>query len=190
MSKTLENLVRAFVGECIAINRYKLYAKVARDEGYVYVARVFLETAENEFEHAETIFKFIQKLRNDGIVNVSLNVSLTLGSTVENLRSAVEGERYENTEMYPEFARVAEEEGFNEISSRLKAIANAEKHHEMRYNKILRALGSGEYFKRDVEIEWVCLECGYVHVGTEPPEVCPSCGHPKSYYVARDMLTL
>jgi len=189
--KTLENLVKAFIGESMARNRYTFYAKVAKEEGYVYIARVFLETAENEKEHAENLFEFIQKLREESTsVNIEAEAPLILGTTIDNLNSAIEGEHYENTQMYPEFAKVAEEEGFNEIAERLRAIAQAEAHHENRYKALLESLENGTYFKRDEEVEWVCLECGYVHRGKEPPEKCPSCGHPKAYYVARDMLSL
>ena len=189
--KTLENLVKAFIGESMARNRYTFYAKIAKEEGYVYISRVFLETAENEKEHAEVLFEFIQKLRGDtNSIKVEAEAPLILGNTVDNLKSAIEGEHYENTQMYPEFARVAEEEGFNEIAARLRAIAKAEVHHENRYRVLLEALEKGTYFKRDEEVEWVCLECGYIHKGTEPPEKCPSCGHPKAYYVARDLLIL
>jgi len=188
--KTLENLVKAFVGESMARNRYTFYAKIAKDEGYVFISKVFLETAENEKEHAEVLFDFIQKLKGDGSIKVEAEVPLILGNTVENLKSAIEGEHYENTKMYPEFAKVAEEEGLNEIAVRLRAIGKAEEHHESRFKALLEALERGTYFKRDEEVEWVCLECGYVHRGTEPPEKCPSCGHPKAYYIARDLLSL
>ncbi|WP_457549054.1 rubrerythrin [Archaeoglobus sp.] len=188
--ETLENLVKAFVGESVARNRYSFYAKIAKEEGYVFISRVFLETAENEKEHAEVLFEFIQKLKKGNSVNVGAEVPLILGNTVENLKSAIEGGRYENTVMYPKFARVAEEEGLNEIAARLRAIGKAEEHHERRFKALLEALESGAYFKRNEEIEWICLECGYVHKGNEPPEKCPSCGHSKAYYVARDMLDL
>ncbi len=189
--KTLENLIKAFIGESMARNRYTFYAKVAKEEGYVYIQRVFLETAENEKEHAEVLFDFIQKLRGDvSSIEVEAEVPLIIGTTVENLKSAIEGEHYERTKMYPEFARIAEEEGFNEIAARLRAIARAEEHHESRYRALLEAIENGTYFRRDEEVEWICLECGYVHKGREPPEKCPSCGHSKAYYVARDMLIL
>ncbi len=189
--KTLENLVKAFIGESMARNRYHFYAKVAKEEGYVFISKVFLETAENEKEHAEVLFEFIQKLRGDiKEIEVDAKAPIVLGSTLENLKTAIEGEHYENTEMYPEFAKVAEEEGLNEIAARLRAIAKAEEHHEKRYRVLLEELEKGTYFKSDEEVEWVCLECGYVHRGREPPEKCPSCGHPKAYYVRRDLLVL
>ncbi len=187
---TLECLVAAFAGESMARNRYTFYAKIAKEEGYVFIQRVFLETAENEKEHAENLFEFIQKLRGDESLVVEVEAPLVLGSTVENLKAAIAGEHYENTKMYPEFAEIAEKEGYKDIAERLRAIAKAEEHHERRYKALLEALESGTYFKRDEETTWICLECGYVHVGTEPPEECPSCGHPKAYYVARDFLSL
>ncbi len=189
--ETLNNLVKAFIGESMARNRYTFYAKVAKDEGYVFVQRVFLETAENEKEHAENLLKFIQELRGDSEkVVVEAEAPIVWGSTVDNLKTAIAGENYENKEMYPTFAEIAEKEGYKEIAERLKAIARAEEHHEKRYRRLLEEIEAGTFFKRDKEVAWVCLECGYVHYGTEPPEKCPSCGHPKSYYVAQDLLSL
>ncbi len=189
--ETLKSLVKAFAGESMARTRYTFYAKVAKDEGYVFVQRVFLETAENEKEHAENFFKFIRELRGgEDAITVEIDAPLVWGSTVENLRAAIAGENYEHTKMYPEFADIAEKEGYREVAERLRAIAKAEEHHERRYKALLDAIESGRYFKRDEEIEWICLECGYVHKGREPPEVCPSCGHPRGYYVARDLLEL
>ncbi|WP_456370061.1 rubrerythrin [Geoglobus sp.] len=190
--ETLKNLVKAFMGESMARNRYTFYAKVAKDEGYVFLRKVFLETAENEKEHAENLLKFIQELRGDGesVVVEEAEAPLVWASTVENLKAAIAGENHEHTRMYPEFAEVAEREGFPHIAERLRAIAKAEEHHEKRYRVLLEAIERGTFFKRDQEVEWICLECGYVHVGTEPPEECPSCGHARSYYVAKDFLSL
>ncbi len=189
--KTLENLVKAFMGESMARNRYTFYAKVAKEEGYVFVAKVFLETAENEKEHAETLLELIQKIRGDvKAVETNAEAPIVLGDTVQNLKTAIEGETYEFESMYPEFAKIAEEEGLNEIAGRLRAIAKAEEHHKRRFEKLLEAIESGKMFKRDEEVAWVCLECGYIHYGEEPPEKCPSCGHSKAYYVAMDMLSL
>ncbi len=191
MSETLNNLVKAFIGESMARNRYTFYAKVAKDEGYVFIQKVFLETAENEKEHAENLLKFIQELRGDSeSVKVEAEAPLVWGSTVENLKTAIAGEHYETAEMYPQFAEVAEKEGYKDVAERLRAIAKAEEHHERRYRRLLEEVEKGTFFKRDREVAWICLECGYVHYGTEPPEKCPSCGHPKSYYVAEDLLSL
>lgn len=189
--KTLENLVKAFIGESMARNRYTFYAKIAKEEGYVFIAKVFLETAENEKEHAETLLELIQKVRGKmTVVKTEAEAPIALGNTVENLRTAIEGEHYETAEMYPEFAKVAEGEGLKDVAERLRAIARAEEHHENRFKKLLEAIESGTMFKREEEVAWVCLECGYVHYGKEPPERCPSCGHSKSYYIAMDMLSL
>ncbi len=187
--ETLKNLVKAFIGESMARNRYTFYAKVAKDEGYVFVYRVFLETAENEKEHAENLFEFIKEFGEDAI-KVEAEAPLIWGTTVDNLKAAISGEHYEYSKMYPEFADVAEKEGYKHIAERLRAIAKAELHHENRYKALLKAIEKGTMFKRDEEVEWVCLECGYVHYGKEPPEECPSCGHPRGYYVAKDMLNL
>jgi rubrerythrin len=181
--QTLENLIKAFIGESQARNRYTFYASIARKEGYEQISEIFEITANNEKEHAETLFEFIQKLKDDaGELEVKAVAPLTLGSTAENLRSAIAGEHYENSIMYPEFAEVAEKEGFPEIASRLRAIAVAEKHHEERYKKLLSLVEEGKVFKRDEEVIWVCRKCGYVHRGKEPPEECPSCGHSKNYF--------
>lgn len=188
--ETLKNLVKAFIGESMARNRYTFYAKVAKEEGYVFIQRVFLETAENEKEHAENLFKFIQQLRDSESVEVEAEAPLVWGTTTENLKAAIAGEHYENSEMYPNFAEVAEKEGYGNIAERLRAIAKAEEHHERRYRVLLEAVENGTFFKRDEKVAWVCLECGYIHYGVEPPEECPSCGHPKAYYVAEDMLSL
>nr|MDO8061350.1 rubrerythrin family protein [Candidatus Freyrarchaeum guaymaensis] len=146
-----------------------------------------LITAENEKEHASWLFKLINELKEKSgekidEVKVEAVAPLTLGSTAENLRAAIAGENYEHTTMYPEFANVAEEEGFPEIAGRLRAIAKAEEHHEERFKKLLKEVEAGTVFKKDKEVWWVCRECGYVYYGKEPPEVCPSCGHPRSYY--------
>ena len=187
MRKTLENLVKAFIGESQARNRYTLYAKVARDEGYEQIAEIFLLTAENEKEHALTLYRLINELKGKlgeevKEVKVEAAAPLALGSTAENLKAAIAGENYEHTKMYPEFAKVAEEEGLAEIAGRLRAIAKAEEHHEERFKKLLKEVEAGTVFRKDREVWWVCMECGYVHYGVEPPEKCPSCGHPRSYF--------
>ncbi len=187
MRKTLENLVKAFIGESQARNRYTIYAKVAKQEGYEQIAEIFLLTAENEKEHALTLYRLINELKNKlgeevKEVKVEAAAPLILGGTAENLKAAIAGENYEHTKMYPEFAKVAEEEGLSEVAERLRAIAKAEDHHEERFKKLLKEVEAGTVFKKDKEVWWVCMECGYVHYGREPPEKCPSCGHPKSYF--------
>ena len=187
MKATIENLVKAFIGESQARNRYTIYSKVARKEGFEQISEIFLITAGNEKEHAETLFNLIMDLkRRSGEelseVRVEAVAPLVLGNTIENLKAAISGENYEHTQMYPEFADVAEREGLPEVAARLRAIAKAEEHHEERYRKLLREVESNSVFRKDREVWWVCRECGYVHYGTEPPEVCPSCGHPKGYF--------
>ena len=187
MSETIKNLVKAFIGESQARNRYSFYASVARKEGFEQIAEVFLITAENEKEHASTLFKLINQIKKKSgeelsEVKVEVTAPTILGNTAENLKAAIAGENYEHTKMYPEFADVAEKEGYSEIAIRLRAIAKAEKHHEERYRKILKEVEAGTVFKKDEDVWWVCRECGYVHYGKEPPERCPSCNHPKRYF--------
>jgi rubrerythrin len=187
MKKTIENLTKAFIGESQARNRYTFYAKTAQKEGYDQIAEVFLITADNEREHAKWLFRLINELKKksdedlDEIV-VEAAAPTTLGTTVENLKAAISGENYEYTKMYPEFADVAEQEGFPEIATRLRAIAKAEEHHEERYKKLLKEVENGTIFKKDRKVVWVCRKCGYVHEGEEPPEKCPSCNHEASYF--------
>ena len=183
MKKTLENLTKAFIGESQARNRYTFYAKIAKKEGYEQIAEVFLITADNEKEHAKRLFEHIQELKGDlGELAVEALVPVVYGDTVENLKAAIAGEHYENTEMYPGFAKTAEEEGLDKIAMRLRSISKAEEHHEERYKKLLKEVEAGTVFKKDEEVEWVCRECGYVHIGKQPPEKCPSCDHEKSFY--------
>ena len=190
MEETLKNLVKAFIGESQARNRYRMYAKVAKEEGYIQISEIFLKTAENEWEHASTLFMLINELKKKlggGFEEVKVEVAAptTLGDTAENLRAAIAGEHYENTEMYPSFAEAAEREGLTDIAKRLRAIAVAERHHEERFRKLLEEVEAGTVFKKDREVWWVCMECGYVHYGREPPEQCPSCGHSKSYFMVK-----
>lgn len=187
MKNTIENLAKAFIGESQARNRYTLYAKIAKKEGFEQIGEIFLITAENEKEHASWLFKLINELKKKTDesfeqIKVEAMASTILGSTIENLKAAIAGENYEHTKMYPEFANVAEKGGLIEIAKRLRAIAIAEKHHEERYKKILKELEAGTIFKKEKEVWWVCRKCGYVHFGKEPPEKCPSCEHPKSFY--------
>jgi len=184
---TIENLVKAFIGESQARNRYTFYAKIAKKEGFEQIAEIFLVTAENEKEHASNLFKLINELKKKSgekldEIKVDAVAPTVLGSTAENLKAAIAGEHYEYTEMYPEFADVAEKEGFPEIAKRLRAIAKAEQHHEERYKKLLTQVEAGTVFKKEKEVWWVCRECGYVHYGKEPPEECPSCSHSRSYF--------
>jgi len=166
MSKTEENLKAAFAGESQARNKYTYFAKVAKKEGYNYIAKLFEETAENERQHAKDEFKLL-----NGI-----------GDTAANLKAAIEGEHYETETMYPDFAKDAEEEGNKEAAILFKQIAKVEAEHEARYKKLLEMVEKGTVFKREKPIRWKCSKCGYIHEGTEPPAKCPSCKHPKEYY--------
>ncbi len=185
MQKTLENLAKAFIGESQARNRYTLYAKVAKKEGYEQLSEIFLNTAENEREHAKWSMRMINDLKENGEpeeIVVTADAPTTLGDTVENLKATIGGEKYEHTQMYPEFAKVAEEEGLNDVAKRLRAIGEVEEHHEARFKRILKEVEAGSVFKKDEEVNWLCRKCGYVHVGREPPEECPSCDHPTKYF--------
>jgi len=186
MSKTLENLTKAFIGESMARNRYTIYAKIAYKEGYDKISELFLLTADNEREHAKWLFRMINDIKKkEGSpteIMVEAEAPLILGNTIENIKGAIEGENYEYTKMYPEFANTAEKEGFNDVAKRLRAIAIAEKHHEERYKKLLKELQEGTFFKKKEKVVWVCRKCGYIHEGAEPPETCPSCDHEKAYF--------
>jgi len=183
MMGTVENLVKAFIGESQARNRYTIYAKVAKKEGFEQISEIFLETAEQEREHAKWLFRLIQKLKGDkNEVGVDVVAPTILGDTKENLKAAIAGENYEHTSMYPGFAEEAEKENLVDIAKRLRAIAVAEKHHEERYKKLLTNLESGTVFKKAEKVKWVCRKCGYVHEGEGAPDECPSCGHPTSYF--------
>jgi len=187
MKKTIGNLTQAFIGESQARNRYTFYSKIAKKEGFEQIAEIFLLTADNEREHAKRLFEEINKLKeknSENLEEIKIEVSapIILGTTLQNLKSAIAGENYEYTEMYPQFAEVAREEGLPEIADRLKAIAVAEQHHEERYKKILKEVEAGTVFKKDKKIWWVCRECGYAYLGEEPPLKCPSCDHERSFY--------
>jgi len=187
MKNTIENLTKAFIGESQARNRYTIHSKIAKNEGFEQISEIFLVTADNEREHAKWLFRLINKLKkksNENLdeINVESTAPTTLGNTADNLKAAITGENYEYTQMYPEFADVAEKEGFPEIAQRLRAIAKAEEHHEERYKKLLKEVEGNTVFKKEKKVYWVCRKCGYVHEGEEPPEECPSCDHPKNYF--------
>lgn len=191
MQKTMENLAKAFIGESQARNRYTLYAKVAKKEGYQQLSDIFLVTAENEREHAKWLMKMINGLKEETgkvpeeIIVGEATAPTVYGTTEENLKSAIAGEHYENSEMYPGFADIAEEEGLIDISDRLRAIGRAEVHHEERYTDILNQIQAGTLWKKDDYVDWTCLKCGFVFNGTEPPQKCPSCDHPTKYFELR-----
>lgn len=178
-TKTERNLLTAFAGESQARNRYTFFASQARKEGYEQIAAIFLDTADNEKEHAKRLFKFLE----GGEVEIQATFPAgVIGTTVENLEASAKGERYEYTEMYPQFAKIAEEEGFEEIAKVFRAIAIAEREHERRFLALLKNLKESKVFRRDEPVRWRCRNCGYVHEGTEAPERCPSCDHPRDYF--------
>jgi rubrerythrin len=178
-SKTEKNLLIAFAGESQARNRYTYFASAARKEGYEHIAAVFLDSADNEREHAKREFKFL-----DGrdVEIAAVYPAGRIGATAENLAAAAAGEHYEWTEMYPGFAKIARAEGFAEIVSAFEHIARAEKGHEARFLEQLEALKTGRVFKSAQPVKWRCRNCGYIHEGTEPPGVCPACDHPRTYF--------
>jgi len=179
MKKTIKNLAKAFIGESQARNRYTFYAKIAKKEGYEQIAAIFEETANQEKEHAKRLFKFLE----GGEVEIQASFPAgVIGTTLENLKAAAAGENYEHTTMYPEFAKVAREEGFDKIAAVMEAIAVAEKQHEKRYLALAKNIEEGKVFKKDKEIIWRCRNCGYLHIGKEAPEECPACAHPKAYF--------
>jgi rubrerythrin len=178
-SQTEVNLLTAFAGESQARNRYTFFASRAKKDGYVQVSRVFEETAAQEKEHAERLFKFLEG--GDVEINAAYPAGV-IGSTAENLKAAAGGENYEWSEMYPGFAEVAREEGFDEIADVFQHIAVAEKQHERRYLGLLANIENGTVFKKEKPVKWRCINCGYIHEGDEAPEECPACAHPQAYY--------
>lgn len=168
-SKTEANLHAAFAGECMARTKYNYFASQAKKDGYVQIANLFDETAANEKEHAKIWFKLLQGI----------------GNTNANLQAGIDGENYEWTDMYPEFAKVAREEGFTDIAQLFDGVAAVEKEHAERYRKLLDNVEGGLVFSRDGEMIWQCSNCGHIHVGMQAPESCPVCAHPKAYFELR-----
>ncbi len=178
-TKTEKNILTAFAGESQARNRYTYFASQAKKEGYEQIRGIFLETSDNEKEHAKRLFKFLE----GGEVEIAASFPAgVIGNTKENLKASAAGEKYEHTKMYPEFAVTAEEEGFDEIAAVFKAIATAEEQHEKRYLALLENIEKNRVFKRKETKRWRCRNCGYVHEGTEAPEKCPACAHPMAYF--------
>lgn len=185
MQKTIENLAKAFIGESQARNRYTMFASQAKKEGFEQIAGVFEETANQEAEHAKWLFRMICNLKGEeksGEIKVEAGMGFVSGTTAENLKEAINGENYEYTTMYPEFAKTAEEEGLPEVAGRLRAIAVAENHHEDRYKKLKEILDAEKVFEKEEKTSWVCRKCGYRHEGQEAPGICPSCGHSQAYF--------
>lgn len=177
-SETEKNLMKAFAGESQARNRYTYYASQAKKEGYEQISAIFIETADNEKEHAERFFKFLGKEP----VTIEAPFLTGFGTTGENLEVAIMGEYDEWSNLYPHFGRVAEKEGFIDIASTFYEITKVEIHHEARYKKLLENLRLGLVFKRDTPQKWKCRSCGYIYDSTEAPEKCPACLHPRAYY--------
>ncbi|MHC1685710.1 MAG: rubrerythrin [Clostridiaceae bacterium] len=184
-TKTAENLLKAFAGESQARNRYTYYASVADKEGFKQIKNIFIETADNEKEHAKRFYKFLlEGLQGElpATIEITASFPVAQGTTVENLRAAASGENEEWTDLYPKFAKVAQQEGFLEVAAAFNMIASAEKRHETRFTKLAENIVSDKVFKKDTEVLWKCGNCGYIHIGNEAPEKCPACIHPKSYF--------
>jgi rubrerythrin len=177
-SQTEKNLLTAFAGESQARNRYTYYASEARKAGYEYIAAIFLETAENEREHAKVFFQHL----GEGIAEIYAGYPFHLGDTLSNLAAAAAGENFEWTTLYQNFAEVAEKEGFRGIAISFREIAKVEKFHEARYRALVEHLENNTLFHRAEAIRWHCRNCGYVVKGHQPPDLCPSCKHPRGYY--------
>jgi len=178
-TETEKNLLKSFAGESQARMRYNYFASVAIKEGYEQIAAIFTETADQEKEHAKKFFKYLE----GGDVEITACYPAgVIGTTAQNLLAAAMGELEEFTELYPTFAKVADEEGFTEIAATFRKIASVEAHHEKRYRRLLARLEDGTIFKRKEEIHWQCRNCGFVHKGSEAPVACPACAHPQAYF--------
>lgn len=184
-TKTAENLLKAFAGESQARNRYTFYASVADKEGYKQIKSIFIETANNEKEHAERFFKILAEGLKDELptgVQITADYPVAYSNTFDNLKAAASGEHDEWTELYPEFAKVAEEEGFPAVASAFKMISTVEKRHEARFQKLAANIENSTVFKKDSQILWKCDNCGYIHEGNGAPDICPACLHSKDYF--------
>jgi rubrerythrin len=178
-TQTEKNLLKAFAGESQARNRYTFFASVGRKEGYEQIANVFMETAGNEKEHAEIFFKYLEG--GDVKIEAAYPAGI-VGDTKANLKAAADGEKMEWSDIYAGFEKTARKEGFPEVATSFKEIAEVEEFHEKRYRKLGRNVGTGEVFKKKTVVRWHCTNCGYIHEGTEAPKECPACRHPQAYY--------
>ncbi|HAS79277.1 MAG TPA: rubrerythrin family protein [Fusobacteriaceae bacterium] len=182
-TETEKNLLKSFAGESQATNRYKMYAKQAKKEGYEQISAIFMETAENEVEHGKRFFRFLE----EGDVEITATYPTNqVGTTQENLKNAAIGENEEWTELYPHFADVAEKEGFSQIATAFRNISKVEKEHEDRYLKLMKNLEDNSVFKKETVVRWKCRNCGYVHEGENALELCPACLHPRSYFELKE----
>jgi len=182
-TKTEKNLLASFAGESQARNRYGFFASQAKKEGYEQISGIFLDTADNEKEHAKRFFKFLE----GGMLEISASFPAgVIGTTAQNLKMSAEGENEEHTKLYPAAAAIADKEGFKEIATLFKEVSVAEKGHEERYRALLENIEKGRVFKRDKVVKWRCRNCGYIYEGKEPPKECPACLHPRAYYEMLD----
>ena len=178
-SKTEQNLLKAFAGESQARNRYTYFASAARKEGLEQIANIFQETADNEKEHAKIYFSHLE----GGDLEITATYpSGIIKDTKTNLEAAAAGEKFEWGSLYPEFGKLAREEGYPEVGASFEQISKAERFHESRYRKLIENMTKGEVFKRTSAVKWHCINCGYINEGAEPPKVCPACKHPQSFY--------
>jgi len=178
-SQTEKNLLMAFAGESQARNRYTYFASQAKKDGFVQIAQIFEETANQEKEHAKRFFKFLE----GGEISITAAFPAgVIGTTLENLKAAAVGEKFEYSELYPEFARVARSEGFDEIADVFEAICVAEEQHERRYNDLAANVENNRVFRKSSKVVWRCINCGYLHEGEEAPDLCPACAHPRDHY--------
>lgn len=178
-TKTEKNLLASFAGESQARNRYTYFASAAKKEGYEQISAIFLETADNEKEHAKKFFRSLEG--GEAEITASFPAGV-IGNTAANLKASADGENYEWTILYKEAEETARKEGFNKIADLFKEIGKVESHHEIRYRKLLKNIQDGKVFKKDIIVKWKCRNCGYVHEGKEAPAECPACAHPKDYY--------
>lgn len=184
-TKTAENLLKAFAGESQARTRYTFYASVADKEGYKQIRNIFIETADNEKEHAKRFYKLLLEGLKDelpAMVEITAGYPVAQGTTLDNLKAAASGENEEWSDLYPEFAKVADEEGFPEVATAFKMIATVEKRHEARYTKLAENIENGKVFLKDGKVFWKCGNCGYIHEGTEAVDKCPACLHPQAHF--------
>jgi len=178
-TQTEQNLLKAFAGESQARNRYEFFAKIAKTEGYEQISAIFLETANQEKQHAKRFFKYLQ---GGGLEITVTYPAGKIGTTVENLKAAAMGEKEEWSEIYPLFSEIAKKEGFNDVATAFKMISKVEAEHEKRYLKLLKNVEENKVFQKDEVVKWVCRNCGYVHEGLKALETCPACLHPKAYF--------
>jgi rubrerythrin len=177
--ETPKNIVRAIAGESMARNKYTYFASQAKKEGFEQISAIFLETADNEKEHAKRLMKLLDGPTESSLESFDFPV---VKSTAENLAVAAAGEKYETTTMYPGFAKTAKEEGFEEAAKVFTEIGDVEEFHEERYLKLKENIEKGKVFKKDIEVSWHCRNCGYIHKGTDAPNICPACAHPQAHY--------